>query len=94
MVRKWQMNNFCPQNTSKLFEYANTNTALFQGTDQSWAPLELDNLVDFAADELQVLEPGSRATSTDGEKGNPQTTKMVCRFFPPGILAGCTSSDA
>lgn len=79
------MNNLCLQNANKLFEYANTNTAMVQATSQSWAPLELDNFVDFGEDELQVLQPGSTGTSTDGEKGTPQITKMVRRFSHPAF---------
>lgn len=63
---------------------------MYQATDQSWGPLDLDNLVDFAGDELQVLEPGSTSTSTDGEKGEQQTTKLVCAALS---LSAPTSSS-
>ncbi|KEF61285.1 uncharacterized protein A1O9_02850 [Exophiala aquamarina CBS 119918] len=64
------------QSADQLFDYANANTDVYQATDQNWAPLDLDNLLDFAGDELQVLEPGSTSASPDGEKEEQQTTKL------------------
>lgn len=66
------------------FQYVNTNTALYPETNQNWLPLELDNLIAYDETQLEFMQPeDSSSQSPDGEKENPQNTKLVCRVFPP-----------
>lgn len=72
----------------QTFPYVDTNTALYPETNQSWLPLELDNLIAYDETQLQLMEAeGSSSQSPDGEKENPENTKLVCLVFPfPAII--------
>lgn len=80
LMYSWmQMNDrYNPQNFTKTIQYANTNMGVFQATQESWAPLDISNLVSFDEDRLPTLEPDSSGHSIDGEKEGSQNTKLVC----------------
>ncbi|KAK5064743.1 hypothetical protein LTR84_000577 [Exophiala bonariae] len=64
-----------PKNLNQTVQYANTNTGAFQETQQSWEPLDMNNIVDFDH-QLQLPELDSSYHSIDEDKEGSQNTKL------------------